>query len=488
MALLSPEDAQLFQAFDRVAKRHSFTAAESCKESPPQLRVVTSPGKRKAIKSGRRSGKTRGPLASKLLEDARLPPYAPQLFCAMTRRQAREIIWDDLLILNQDYGLGGVANMSELTLSFPEHPGSRIMLAGANNERETAKMRGKKFKRVVIDEMQGIPDRVAKPLVLDIIGPTLVDYQGELWCAGTPNPIDIGFWYDITAGKLAHLWEQHAWTLLDNPYLHRLAGKTGPQILEDVRREHGWAEDDPTFLREYMGLWVRDSNALVFRWNAARNACDEIPAGRNWRYVIGVDLGFDDSDAIAVLGWHEGSTDVYLIEEHVEAKAGVTELGNKVAEMRDKYQPLATWVDPGGLGRKIIEELRRRWHVHCEAAEKVRKLEHIELLNDAMRTGVFHAPSASRFAEDVMRVQWDMNARARGVQAVSDAYHSDITDAVLYAYRACRHFLYAPPDPPKPPEPVQLEAQRMEQISRRTSDEWWQADAESMGHGWGDTD
>lgn len=476
------DDLRLFQAFDRAERRSSFTAAEQCKESPPQLRVVTSPGKRKALLAGRRGGKTRGPLASKLLEDARRPPFAPQLFVAMTRRQAREIIWDDLLLINHEHELGGVANMSELTLTFPEFPGSRIMLTGANNERETAKIRGKKFKRVVADEMQGIPDRVAKPLVLDIIGPALVDYQGELWLAGTPNPVDVGFWYDITAGKLAHLWEQHRWSLLDNPYLHRLAGKTGQQILADVRAEHGWTEDDPTYVREYLGQWTRDHDALVFRWDAGRNGFEALPDGKGWRYVIGVDLGFEDADAIAVLGWTPESPDVYLVEEHVEAKAGITELGEKVAELRQRYQPVATWVDPGGLGRKIIEELRRRWHVPCEAAEKVRKFEHIELLNDALRTGRFHAPVASRFAEDALRVQWDMGARARGQLKVSEGYHSDITDAVLYAYRACRGYLYQAPPPPPPPEPDQLLANRLQQVERRSSSEWWESDAGAMGY------
>lgn len=480
------EELRDFAALDRQLRRDGFSAAELCAESRGQLGVVTGKGKRKAILAGRRGGKTRGPLATVMLQDALRKPWVPQLFVAMTRRQAKDIIWDDLLYLNHDYGLGGVPNMSDLVLHFPKCPGSRIMLTGANNERETAKIRGGHYKRVICDEMQGVPDRVAKPLVLDIIGPTLIDYGGELWLSGTPNPIDVGFWYDVTDGKSASRWEQHRWNLLDNPYLHRLAGKGGPEILADVRSEHGWGEDDATYVREYLGLWKRDTTSLVFHWDATRNAIDAVPEAKGWRYVMGVDLGFEDADAIAVLGWHPGSPDVYLVEEHVEAKAGITELGEKVAEMRGRYQPVATWVDPGGLGRKIIEELRRRWHVHCEAAEKTRKLEHIELLNDAMRTGRFHALGSSRFAEDALRVHWDMDARAKGIQRVSMGYHSDITDAVLYAYRACRHFLFEPAGPPPPPEPDTLEAARLAQVQRRASQGWFDADAESLGLGLGE--
>jgi len=38
------------------------------------------------------------------------------------------------------------------------------------------------------------------------------------------------------------------------------------------------------------------------------------------------------------------------------------------------------------------------------------------------------------------------DARAKGTRKVADDYHSDITDAVLYMYRACRAFMEPEPE------------------------------------------
>ena len=53
----------------------------------------------------------------------------------------------------------------------------------------------------------------------------------------------------------------------------------------------------------WCGYGVLDNSLeeTVFRYDAARNALAGLPASNSWQYVVGVDLGFDDADAIAVL-------------------------------------------------------------------------------------------------------------------------------------------------------------------------------------------
>ncbi|NCZ97395.1 hypothetical protein EBZ02_09680, partial [bacterium] len=53
------------------------------------------------------------------------------------------------------------------------------------------------------------------------------------------------------------------------------------------------------------------------------------------------------------------------------------------------------------------EEVTKRFGIHVTAAEKQRKFEYIELLNDALRTKRFFAKRTSRFAEDCRLVEWD---------------------------------------------------------------------------------
>ena len=108
-------------------------------------------------------------------------------------------------------------------------------------------------------------------------------------------------------------------------------------------------------------------------------------------------------------------------------------------------------MDAGALGKKIQEELIHRYSLNVEAAEKSRKVEFIELLNDDLSRGIFKAFSNSAFQEDAARVQWDRESKIRNPEKpkISNIFHSDICDAVLYGWRACRHYLYhavaAPP-------------------------------------------
>jgi hypothetical protein len=109
-------------------------------------------------------------------------------------------------------------------------------------------------------------------------------------------------------------------------------------------------------------------------------------------------------------------------------------------------------MDAGALGKKIMEELRMRHGLNIEAADKTRKVEFIELLNDDLRTEKFKTFKNSLFEEDCMLVQWDKDSRIRNPEKpkISDTYHSDICDAVLYAWRECRHYLSEKPsDKPK---------------------------------------
>ena len=105
-------------------------------------------------------------------------------------------------------------------------------------------------------------------------------------------------------------------------------------------------------------------------------------------------------------------------------------------------------MDAGALGKKIQEELRMRHGLNIEAADKTRKVEFIELLNDDLRTEKFKAFSNSIFEEDCMLVQWDKDSKIRNPERpkISDTYHSDICDAVLYAWRECRHYLSEKPE------------------------------------------
>lgn len=445
---------------------------------PPQARAVTSPARRKALKCGRRAGKTTA-VAIKLLDEARKPPVVPVLYVTLTRRNAKEIIWDELLELNDRYSLGGVARVGDLDLVMPS--GVKIQLRGANTEREIAKIRGKKFKFAAVDELQSMPDRIARPLIQEIIGPTLLDYGGgEQWNVGTPAALRSGLWWDLYAGKLKGSREQHHWTIRENERLPaRLMGMDVEAILAAVREEYGWTEDDPTYRREFLGEDIEDPDALLYKWNALRNGYLVLPDGE-WSYVFGIDIGFDDSDAIAVLGWRRGDRRVYLVEEYVQAEEDITDLATQLKRLRAKYNPVKMVIDEGGGGKKSSAELKRRHALPLEAAEKAQKSTWIRLINADLRKGMLLARDGSVYAQDCALVRKDPAALATGqlaeLPAAKGGYHSDMTDAVLYGWRAAYGWAERDAPPPPPTLEQQLDAWETREamrIEREKKREWW---------------
>jgi hypothetical protein len=300
------------------------------------------------------------------------------------------------------------------------------------------KFRGLALGVVIVDEAQSFPAYLQK-LVDEVLAPALMDFAGQLFLVGTPGPVPVGYFHDCAE---AATWAHHAWSVVDNPWIQRKSGLSPQVLLEQELARRGVTVEDASIQREWFGRWVLDVNALVFRFESARNGRPK-PPRECQHFVLGVDLGFDDADALAVLGWRDDSPEIDLVEEWVGAKQSITALMGRVKAAYDKYQPLAVVADTGGLGKKIADEITQRTGVPIEAAEKERKLEHIELLNDAMRTSRFFAPASSRFGDDCMRVEWDRRNPEK--PKISERFHSDIADAVLYAWRKALAWTFVEP-------------------------------------------
>ena len=90
--------------------------------------------------------------------------------------------------------------------------------------------------------------------------------------------------------------------------------------------------------------------------------------------------------------------------------------------------------------------MRRRHKIPVQPADKARKMENIAFLNDALRTGRLKAKENSKFAEDSFLVEIDKEKSTPDKIKVSDRYHSDIIDAVLYAFKESPAYAYEPPE------------------------------------------
>lgn len=195
--------------------------------------------------------------------------------------------------------------------------------------------------------------------------------------------------------------------------------------------------DDPSIQREFFGRWVLDSDSLWIHYSAQKNDYKELPTitPHKWNYILGVDLGFMDADALAVIAWSENHPSAYLVEEIITVKQGLTELAAQIKYCQNKYDLSKMVIDEGGLGKKLAEELRRQHAIPVEAADKARKQENVAFLNDALRTGKFMAKAESNFAKDSYLVEIDRSKSRPDRIVLSSKYHSDIIDAVLYAFK-----------------------------------------------------
>lgn len=427
---------QAFDSFDLDTFLFSEQLAFVKDESPNKLAVCS-----------RRSGKTVA-CAADLIDTALKTPGGVCLYITLSRSNAKKIIWRDLKKINRDYKLGGVENLSELSMTFPNT--AIIYLSGAKDTNEIEKFRGMAIKKVYIDEAQSFRAYIQE-LIDDVLSPALMDYAGTLVLIGTPPPIPTGYFSD--AYQKSTSWSKHHWTFWDNPFILTKSKLTHHQMLQRELTRRGVTAEDPSIQREWFGKFVLDSDALLLHYNTLKNHFQSLPTitPLKYNYILGIDLGFDDADALAVIAWSEADPVTYLVEELVVTQQGLTELVEQIQTLQKKYDFSKIVIDQGGLGKKLAEEMRRRHQLPVEPADKARKMENIAFLNDALRTGRFKAKSGSKFAQDSYLVEIDKDKSTPDKVKVSDKYHSDIIDAVLYAFKESPAFSYMPPkDKPRP--------------------------------------
>lgn len=407
-------------------------------------------------------------------------------YIALTRESARNIMWPVLQEQDEKFKIGAKFTESNLTMTMRN--GSRLQLFGADMQNFIKRLKGIKTPGAAIDEAQDFGSHLEQ-LVDDVLGPATIDYtDGWLALTGTPGPVPVGYFYDITALK-KYGYSLHSWSLFDNPYL-----PNPKEAVEELKLKKGWPDDHPTLLREYYGQWVMDLDALVVKYQAHTNHYDQLPhLGPGWSYIIGVDLGSNtpgnDRDAIAILGFHKETSTAYLVEEVLDLDAGISGLAGRLDRLIQTYKPDRIVIDQGGLGKKIADEMRIRYSLPIFAAEKARKFEFIELMNDALRTGKFMAKSSSRFADDSKRLKWDHEKSGPDKMVVSEHFHSDIIDATLYAFRECLHWLWEPkPEKIIPGTPKWMQAQEdevIERLERQVTED--KEDPWSRAQGWDET-
>lgn len=400
---------------------------------PKQNAFVMDPSRYIDAQCSRRAGKTNG-LAIRFFKTLEKYPGCQCVYLALTYESAVDIMTPVLKELNEKFDIG--CTFIEGVMKHPN--GSKLKILGADMKNFVKRLKGRKHPGIGLDEAQDFGSHL-QSLIDDVLTPCIADYEdGWLAVTGTPGPVPQGYFFDITQNK-KYGYSHHEWTLLENPYMPDPGA-----FIEDVKSKREWTDDHPTLLREWRNRWVMDVESLWVRYKASVNHYTELPPDK-YTYALGIDIGFNDADALAVIAWSESSPTTYLVEEVITKKQGLTGLVDQVQELRKRYDFAKMVIDEGGLGKKLAEEMRRRHAIPVHPADKSRKQESIEFLNDALRLGKFKAKSTSQFALDSYLVQIDWDKSTPNKIVIKKKPHSDIIDSVLYAFKESPAFAYTAP-------------------------------------------
>lgn len=383
-----------------------------------------------------RAGKTTA-CAADLIDTALKFPGTTGCYITLARSSAERIVWPELKRINREYRLGAFPNEAKLFLKFPN--GSYIFLFGANDENEIEKIRGlSNVALVYLDESQSMRALI-KELVEDIVIKRLYDTNGRCRMIGTPGPILTGYYYDCCNDEQ---WSHHHWTMHQNPWLFKKSGKTADELIAQDCARKGVTIDDPAIQRECFGRWKLDPNSLLLAYDSATNDYSALPTG-NYTYILGIDLGVRDSDSLSLLAFANNSPVTYLVEEIVTPNQKTDDLAKQIKLLISQYPIYKMPTDAGGLGLKIVEDLKSRYHIPLEPADKREKLANYKHLNNALRTGIFKAKKESRFAQDCNILERDDDKSTPDRIVVRG--HSDAVDSCLYAFKLSPAYAYVTP-------------------------------------------
>jgi len=397
-----------------------------------QLNFINDPSTRISAICSRRAGKTYG-VAVRLLRSLYSSVEADCAYSGLTRGHAKKVMFNHLLANKRKFGLKLKENRSDLTFNCLK-TGNTLYITGAQNEQDTEKLRGLKLKDIVLDEAASFKSHI-NYLIDDVLEPTTIDVNGTIAMIGTPsaNPLEENIFYRVTQG-IEKGWAVHKWTILDNPYIPHAA-----TWLEDYRQRKGWEYNNPIFMREWLGLWTVDKSSLVFKYDKAKQDYDKLPEGHDYKYIMGVDLGFDDAFAIVVLAFsYSLPNHVFCVDEYKKEGLIPEKMAHQIISFKEKYNPTAIVADTGGLGKAIVEEFKFRYKLNIEKADKKDKLAFIEIVNGDLQSGILKIKDSSELAKEMKTHQWDPESDK---QKEDDRTDNHLNDSLLYSYKKAKHYL-----------------------------------------------
>ena len=293
--------------------------------SKPQQQISNSTKRFRTISAGRRFGKSF--LAINELAKFSVKPRQRCLYVAPTYRQAKSVIWDELL--QQLYAVNWIKKVNQSDLSITLKNDSTITIRSSDNKDS---LRGTKYNFIVLDECAFMqPD-----VWFSVLRPTLSDTGGHAMFI--TSPLGKNWIYDlwINAGKEDD-WEAFSFSTIEGGWV--------PQSEIDAARRD---LDQQRFEQEYEAKFV-DTTENIF-WAFTEDNIQKIDALPTDRTPLHIGMDFNNSPMSAVIG-QKTATHLQIFDEIEIWGSNTFEM---VQELRNRYgvqRQMFVYPDASGKAR-----------------------------------------------------------------------------------------------------------------------------------------
>ena len=407
---------------------------------------------------GARSGKTVIAIYH-LIVRAMLFPDSLHLICRRYTVDVRASVWDITIpFMMRWFGLmrGEHYDSNEQEMEVKFANGSSIVCAGLDDKKRLDKILGREYATIYQNEAsdQGyiIYLQLETRLSQKIDG-CLVQHIVDL------NPPGDGHWTYKLWFKLVE-----AQSMLPVKYPDKYAKLQMNPYDNKENLAEGYIEGSLETLtgdqreRFLNGNYQSGSELLVFKTRDAnyyeRSAFDAWIKGRasEVRFIGGLDVGYQDADAFAILAYIDGDTVTWVMYEY---KAFRNELASLAEGIRrglnyiaaefpwfNNPQNIPIYSDTNtirygeeGNKKKNWGELKRIYGFNTIPAFKRDKDLHVEFLRSEYNAGNIKIPRGGQFADETTQIVWHKNPLDGTIEHIidDDIYHPDIMFAIMYA-------------------------------------------------------
>ena len=383
--------------------------------------------------AGRRSGKTE--LCASLpgwLEDEFSEWNGNYTFASFDVKYLKQIYWQPIIKWLEFHKIKHHPDRMGSQIYLPKSRRS-IMFESLKDDASAKKILGKSNKIVVFDEAQNARQDILKTAVEEYAEPSLMDNGGICFLIGSPPKVHSTSYFLQRHKKTKNSFDNI--NIYDNKFIPKFLADA---FLKNKRKEKGFikGKEDSNFQRQYLGKLIEDVDSLVFPLTE-HHVYSKLPSILNkfdYYAAGGIDIGFNDKDAFAVLYYYPKARMFFLDYEFEKSEQLTKEFSRVISRKLEKHKNIIDIDlvgDSGGGGKKTIADMENDSDLFIEKAYKYNKLRNIKYLQNLIREKRFFVKKDSIFLKESSLIEWDENKE----KIDNRVYHSDILDAILYALR-----------------------------------------------------